>query len=229
MPVKWKVVISLFLIFAIIGLLLFSPKGQKITGNKTAPVGSFLKGLTGKVAKSGQSEEKQLDISITGINPQSLGDVQIPINNENFEFKMEYEVISVMDSDISFEERVVEVKMKGVIGSVTFFRNGNMKVEGKCGSIKINGVSISKPSINFLIVGTPIDFEIRDINKDKLIFPSISGSFRSYQLTGGSLMLNNDHLELFGFKGDIIENNGEASISGRVDKIRLNGLDISKS
>jgi len=83
--------------------------------------------------------------------------------------------------------------------------------------------------MNLIIVGKPLNYEIRNIKKDKLLFSSISGSLKSSQLTGGMLELSGDRLELFNFDGNIIEKNGSVSISGQVSRMKLNNLDISRT
>ncbi len=228
--VNWKAILSLFIIFAIFGLLLFSPKGQKITGNFTKPVGSFFKGITGKVTKSGGGVgSNKLDIIIEGVDTSSLGDTEITIEGNQIQGKLDYELISLLESKIDFDDRIINLKTGSLIGTVSFFRNGNMKIEGKTNSLKLNDMEISNPNIDFLIVGDPITYEIENIEKDKLLFSYLAGSLKCSQLTGGSLMLNNDQLELINFEGSIKQSNQSVIISGQVDRMVLNGVDISKA
>ncbi|MBL7170365.1 MAG: hypothetical protein ISS48_05095 [Candidatus Aenigmarchaeota archaeon] len=230
MSVNWKAILSLFIIFAIVGLLVFSPKGKRIVGNTTAPIGSFLKTITGKITRSGEKvESRKLDIILTDISPYSLGDIEISINGDDFEGKLNYEMISLLDSEIRFDNKEVNVQTRSLIGSIDFFRNSNMKITGKTDSLKLNSMEITKPDIDFLIVGEPVSYEIENIEKDKLVFSSISGSLKCSQLTGGTLMLSNDQLELINFDGSIKQGEGSVTISGQVDKMRLNGVEISKS
>ena len=227
---NWKAILSLFIIFAIVGLLIFSPKGKKIVGNSTVPIGSYLKVISGKVAKNGGGtiESRRLDIVLVDVKPYSLDDVEISIQGDEFQGKLNYELVSLLDSSIKFEDREVDVRIESLIGDISFFRNGNMRITGKTNSLKLNSMEITKPDIDFLIVGEPISYDIKSIKKDKFIFSSISGSLKCSQLTGGRLMLSNDHLELINFDGKIKQEDGSVIISGQVDKMRLNGVDISR-
>jgi len=230
MHINFKAILSLFVIFAIIGLLLFTPKGQKITGNYTKPVGSFLKTMTGKVTDIKKpSESKKLDIFLTGVNPSSLDNIEIPLNGNEFQGKLNYEGITLLKSDVKFDDREIDVKINGLMGTLTFFRNGNMKIDGKTSFIKLNQMEINNPNIDVLIVGSPISYEVDDVKKDKISFSSVSGSLKCSQLTGGDLMMRNDQLELLNFDGNIKQENYSITITGQVDKMRLNGVDIFKS
>jgi len=102
-----------------------------------------------------------------------------------------------------------------------------MKIDGKTGFMKLNGMEINNPDIDVLIVGDPIDYKIDVVEKDEVDLSSVSGSLRCSQLTGGNLMLSNDQLELFNFEGEIKQVNYSLSITGQVDKMRLNGVDIT--
>jgi hypothetical protein len=229
MAVNWKAILSLFIIFAIIGLLIFTPRGQKIVGNKTMPVGSFLKSFTGKLTKvPTNTGSKRLDIFITNVNPSSLGDTEISIKGEKIQAKLDYEIITLLESNINFDQREVEVETGRLIGKVNFFRNGNMRVSGNTDNLKLNDMTINKPDIDFLTVGRPIDYDLGNIEKDELMFSYLSGLLKCSQLTGGNLLLNNDQLELVNFNGYIRQVNNSVTIGGSVDKMILNGVDISK-
>jgi len=230
MPVNWKAILSLFVIFTIIGLLIFSPKGQKLMGNSTAPVGSFFKTFTGRISKSGvDSGSKRLDIEITEIEPSSLGDLKISITGDDFEGKINYEVLSFLDSNIEFDEKRVKIRVRDLVGDIDYFRNGKMKISGKTSSLKLNEMEINNPEINFLITGDPINYDVEDIKKEELDFSSLSGSLRCSQLTGGNLRLSNDQLEFFNFEGSLSHQNNTVRISGQTDKMIINGVEISKT
>jgi len=228
MHINFKAILSLFVIFAIVGLLLFTPKGKEMTGNYTKPMGSFVKTITGKVTNVKKpAESKKLDIFLTGINPSSLDNIEISINGNKFEGKLNYEAMSLLNSGLKFDDREINVRIDGLLGDITFFRNGNMKIDGKTGFMKLNGMEINNPDIDVLIVGDPIDYKIDVVEKDEVDLSSVSGSLRCSQLTGGNLMLSNDQLELFNFEGEIKQVNYSLSITGQVDKMRLNGVDIT--
>jgi len=228
--VNWKAILSLFIIFAIVGLLIFSPKGQKIMGNSTAPVGSFLKSITGRVSQPrGEANSRKLDIIITGVDVPSLGDIEISLNGDEFEGQINYDVISVLGSNFNFDYNQVDVKTGSVIGDISFFRNGKMRITGKTSSLRLGSMEVTNPNMDFLIAGEPIRYELKNIKKNKMIFPYLSGSLRCSQLTGGNLMLSNDQLELVNFEGMMMQESGSVTISGQVDKMVLNGVDISKN
>ena len=178
MAVNWKAILSLFIIFAIIGLLIFTPKGQKIVGNRTAPVGSFIKSITGKITKpsSRTVESKELDIFITQVSPSSLGEIEIPVNGRDFEGRLNYDVVSVLGSSFDFDYKELDVKAGNLIGNINFLRNGNMKISGNTNSLKLNDMSIKNQDIDVLIVGEPIYYDIENIEKNELTFSYLSGS-----------------------------------------------------
>ena len=163
---NWKAILSLFIIFTIIGLLVFTPRGQKITGNRTMPVGSFLKSITGKVTKSGSSPgPTALDITLTGVNPSDLDDVEFSISGDSFYGKLYYEVVSIPNSDINvkFDDKEIDVGIESLIGDISFLRSGDIKIGGKTSSLKLNNMEIAKPEIEVLIVGQPINYQVEKI------------------------------------------------------------------
>jgi len=119
MHINFKAILSLFVIFAIVGLLLFTPKGKEMTGNYTKPMGSFVKTITGKVTNVKKpAESKKLDIFLTGINPSSLDNIEISINGNKFEGKLNYEAMSLLNSGLKFDDREINVRIDGLLGDI---------------------------------------------------------------------------------------------------------------
>lgn len=229
MAINWKVVLSLFVIFAIVGLLLFSPQGQKVTGNRTSGLGSYLKVISGKVTQTiSKPGSQKLDIILTNVNPSALGDLEFPVKADEFEFSLDYNTISLLDSSVDLEDtKTINVKTTNFIGTVSFFRNGEMKIIGKANSLKLNSLKFENPNTNFLITGKPVSFNIQDINRKKLEFSSISGTLKWSGLSD-PMLLNNAQVELSNFEGNIKQENEYITITGKVDKIVSNGVEITK-
>ena len=221
---NWKPLLSLLIIFTIVGLLMFSPKAKNFKDKLSVPLGSFLKGITGKVTKR-PVVSKKLDVVIEA-DPDCMRGQEFSIKGSRVEAELTYDLVSLMDGSMSFQENTVEVKLESMLGSVDVYKNGKMKITGKTDVIELNKMKFDKTDSQFLIVGTPVSYLLEDVQKDKIVFPVITGSLRWSGLKGVSPSLDNDNLELIGFKGMIGLEGESVTISGSVDKIRLNGVDI---
>jgi len=224
---NWKALMSLLIIFTIIGLLMFSPKAKTFKDKLTLPLGSFFKGITGKVTK-GPAVPKKLDVVIEA-DPDCMSGLEFSIKGSGVEAELDYDLVSLMDGSMSFPTSALEVKLESMLGSVDIYKNGKMRITGKTDVVEFNGIKFDKGDSQFLVVGTPISYVIEDIQKDNLIFPAITGSLRWSGLKGISPSLDNNNLELVDFRGTIKLEDGSVTISGEVDKIKLDGVDIRLS
>lgn len=231
---NWKTIFSVVIIIAIVGLILLSPKGQKYHGNYTGkytkPLGSFITGFTSKVIRSDPTRptgEGKLEVEVKNVGAFDFSDIEIDVRNDVI-CTMEHEVISFLGTEVQTEDPTVRMEIGDLNGNVLFMNNGNVKIDGTTDYLKVNGLTFEKPSTEFLAVGRASSLSLYDIYEKKLVFTDISGSLTWGGLKGIPALLKDDHLELRNFRGNLIMENGLVTLSGTLDSIRLNGVEISK-
>ena len=139
---NWKTVFSVIIIFAIVALILFSPKGQKYHGNYTSkytkPLGSFITGLTSKVTKSSSSGNTgDLEVELKNVEISDLRDIEVDVESD-VTCSMRYEVINFLGTEVDVESDVANMEMGNLNGKATFYNNGKTKIEGTTDLLKIN-------------------------------------------------------------------------------------------
>jgi len=231
---NWKVFASLFVIFALVGLLMFSPKGkdfrEEYMPEYFQKTGSFLRGMTSRVVKNNEPIiSDYLKFSFSSLSPSLLKDAEFEIRGSDFEAELEYDLIELMDGNIDLDSSIAKIRMSDMIGEVSFYKNGKMKITGKASSVEFNGVCINKTDIDFLIVGDPVMYMLNDVEKDEMLFESVSGSLSWEGLNDISPLLEYDDLILFDFEGDVEKYENTTIISGSVSSIDLNGITIAKT
>ena len=232
---NWRGILSIIVIVAIVGLIIFSPKGQEYHGEYTSkytkPLGSFITGFTTKLGgnKTGSSEDSgKLEIQLKNVDCANFKDVDFDVRDKTLNFEMNYEIVKFLGTEFSFSNPVIDVKMDNLFGKVSFFPNGKMKIEGETSYLRLNDLSFNKPDTEVMFVGEATRFYMSDVSERNMIFSSVDGSLSWSGLGSIPALLSNDHLELKDFKGSIVGSNGTVDLYGTVDSIRLNGVEISK-
>jgi hypothetical protein len=232
---NWRGILSVIVIIAIVGLIAFSPKGQKYHGEYTSkytkPLGSFISGFAAKITGNKTSETSdigKLEIQLRNVDSSDFKDVEFDVRDKSLNFKMDYEVVNFLDTEFSFSDSLVDAKIDNFQGDVSFFPNGKMKIVGEADYLRVNGLSFNKPDTEIMFVGEPVEFYMTDVSKREISFNDVSGSLSWTGLGGVPALLTNDHLELEDFDGTIIGENGSVDIFGTVETIRLNGVEFSK-
>lgn len=222
-----RAIVSLFIIFSILALLIFSPRARDFRVKLTKPIGSFLKAITGRsLTRTTSLIPKKLDVKITNMDPVSMNGQHFSIKGTGLNTELVYDLVSVMNGNILFQTKTVKVRVKSMVGSVSFYKNGKMKIIGHTNLIELNGMKFNRTGMEFLIVGTPVSYTLNNIRENKISFSKASGSLSWSGLKGVPPLLKNDELELVGFEGVIEQKEGPVTIHGKVDRIRLNGVDI---
>lgn len=224
-----KVVGALIIALMFLSFLFVTPRGRTFRENYIdehfSNLGNFLKGITSRVSKSGPSEGEKLSILISGIPSTDFNGQKFVLSGHGFSGDLYYDHISFAEGTVSLANSYLKVSIPNMIGNVVF-ASDKIQITGKASQLGLNDLSFNTTTTDFLIIGTPVAFDLNDLSVDTIAFSDISGSLSWGGLKGIPPLLADDKLELFGFQGSIKMFNGKIMIDGLVSKMRLNGVNI---
>lgn len=229
---RFKLLLGLFIIIAIIGLLTFSQQGksfrEKYLDKYIGSVTGLFKGVTGRFVKQ-QPVNRTLDITfetdLSGISGQ-IFDVQ----NLDLDATLLYDSATIAGQTVNIkDDKTIVFKTSGMSGTVQILGENKMKIIGESQSVEVNEIVLSpqsdKDKIGFSLIGEPKTFSLNNIEKDTMTFSGISGILRFKDWS--PLALENDNLNIQKFKGTITLNEDTVIITGKIEKASLNGVDLS--
>ena len=229
---NWKLMLTLFIIVGITGLLLFSQKGRdfydKYLGKYIKTLSGYFSKITGKITTP-QKVNRTLPVNIK-VSSSGLKGQEFDLVEDAFEVELKYDSVSVGSQNIILkDDDTIEFNTESMTGTVTFDQNNMMTVSGNAGSVELSGMLFLPPDsdtkVSFNLIGFPSSFSIDNFEHDRLILTDISGSLI---LNGWSpLALQNDKLDIFYLKGSIQQSGDSVNIIGNVERITLNGVDLS--
>ena len=229
---NWKILLSLFIIIAITGLLIFSERGrsfrEKYLDTHLKTVGGYFKGITG-IFKKQVPVNRTLDVTITG-SSNILHGKSFDLEGNSFGGELKYETVSVSGQKINVKgSDKINFNVNSMTGTVSIDASGKMIISGQARSVEFDSIVINSKSekemIDFSLIGTPTRFSLNNFEIERLVFSDISGLLR---LSDWSPMdLKNDNLDITQFRGDIEQVDNSITISGKIEKISLNNKLIS--
>ena len=229
---NWKILLSLFIIIAITGLLIFSEKGRTVRARYLDPylkkVGSYFEGITG-IFKKHQVVNRTLDVTITA-SPDILNGMNFDLEGNSFDGELKYETVSVSGQNINVKgSDKIKFNVNSMTGSISIDASGKMIISGQAKSVEFDSIIINSKSekemIDFSLIGTRTSFSLSNIEIERLIFPETSGLLRISDWP--PMQMENDNLDITNFKGDIEQEGNSITVSGKVERISLNGIDLS--
>jgi len=229
---NWKLLLTLFIIIGITGLLLFSEKGrdfkEKYLGKYTKIVGGYLTGLTGKF-KATSSVNRTLPISIEA-SYSSLKGQEFSLSGDPLKVELKYDTVSIGGQNVKLKDKdTLGFETGSMIGTVVFDEEGKVTISGNADSVELNGMVFSPPTggtkISFNLIGIPSNLILSNSEKDKMVLSGVTGLLK---LSNWSpLALQGDNLDISYFKGTVKQEGDSVNIAGTVEKISLNGVDLS--
>jgi len=228
---RFKLLLGLFIIIAILGLLIFSPQGksfrEKYIDKYTGSITGFFKGVTGRLVKQ-QPVNRILDINLeTGLN--AISGQNFDVQNINIDAELLYDSAIIAGQTVNIKDKTIDFKAVGMTGTIQMLGDNKMKIIGESSSVEVNGIVLSpqskKDKIDFSLTGTPTSFSLNNIEKDTMTFSGISGTLKFKDWS--PLALENDKLIIQKFKGTITLDEDTLMIIGKVEKASLNGVDLS--
>ncbi len=229
---RWKLWLVLFIIVGITGLLLFSEKGrefnQQYLSKYTKVIGDYLKEITGRF-KRPENLNRTLQVTLT-TSPDVFRMIEFDLSEKAFAAEIIYETVHVGDQNIRVKGKdEIDFQTEIMTGTVSFDDTGRMTISGKASSIELNGIlftpNTGEEKVEFILVGTPTSFSLNDVENDRMILSGASGLLKLSDWS--PLSLDDDNLYISYFKGDITQEDDSLIISGKVEKISLNGVDLS--
>lgn len=229
---RWKILLTLFIILGITGLLIFTQKGrdfkEKYLDKYIQKVGSFFSGITGKFIKRPEVN-RTLQLTVE-TDPNLSRGLDFQLEGLSFKGELIYDSVSVGGQNINIkDDNEIVFRTDAMSGSVSIDDNGKMRISGQAPSIELNNMVFTPKSaeekVEFYLVGSPVTFSLDNVEKDRLMFSGISGSLRLKEWS--PLELDHDELDIRFFKGNIEQGKNSTVISGRAEKVTLNGVDLS--
>jgi hypothetical protein len=233
---NWKITLTLFIIVVVAALLIFSDRGkdlkQKYLDKYITTVGNFFKGvtegITGKLKGSRTYPNNTFEATMTTTSDVFNGQ-KFDIDNTGFTGKLEYETIMIGGQGINVkDDNKIEFKIYSMSGTIMIDTNNVIRISGQSASVELNGIVFSpktgEKTIEFSLVGKPVEYVISNIYKEKLTISGVSGLLKLKELS--PLTLKGDTLEIKNFLGTIEQSNDSITMTGKVEKIRLNNVDL---
>ena len=229
---NWKAILALFIIIGITSLLIFSDKGkdfrQKYLDKYIKTVGNFFSGLTDKFKLNKPYPNNTFEFSLTA-NSDILKGQNFDVKSVNFDGALEYNSITINNQKINMkEEKNIELKVDNIAGTVSIDLNNIITISGQSAYVELNGLIFSPKNgekvIDFSVSGKPVKYMISNLYKENLVFTGTTGLLKLKELS--PLSLKNDNLILKNFLGEINQDKDSLTISGKIEKARLNGLDL---
>jgi len=229
---NWKLMLALFIIVGITGLLLFSEKGRDL---KDRYLGKYIQTLTGFFSKyTGKiispNVNRTLSVSIK-VSSSGLKGQEFILSENSFKVKLKYDSVSVGGQNIKLKDSdVIDFTTESMNGIVTFDQESKMIVSGNAGLVELNGLLFYPPiadkTVNFNLVGFPSSFSIENFEVDKFVLSDVSGTLTLSDWSPLSLR-QNDKLDIYYLKGSIHQSEDSISVIGDVERISLNGIDLT--
>jgi len=227
---NWKILLSVFIILSITGLLMFSDKGKDIRDISVSTVGNLFKSITGRfqqVTLSGKSLNIVLTIDRVGLRSQEFS-----VQETDFDSTLIFEKVSINDQNIGLggDTRRIDFFAKSMAANVLINEGLGMEVSGQTNFIELNDIIFTpqegKKKMNFLVSGIPINFYLSSVERNEMLLNDASGELKIEGIDS-SLMLAGDRIKLVGFVGTITQGEETAMLKGDVNRIVLNGIDLS--
>ena len=229
---NWKLLLAVIIAIGITGLLLFSKNGEELKegnlGRYITTIGSYLRRVTGEITST-TSVNRTLSLKIT-TTKTALKNLNFNLEGKSFEGKLKYDSVLVGGQNIKAKSSdEINIKIENINGILSFDENGKMKISGTSATIEVSDIifvpETGEEKVEFDLIGTPITYSLKDIEKDELTFTEIYGLLNLADWSPLSLV--NDNLDVIYFKGEITQDNDAVTISGMAERVRLNGVDLS--
>ncbi len=227
---NWKILLTLFIIVAITGLLFFSDKGkglkEKYLDKYITIAGNFFKGITSKFKGPKTYPNNTFEATITATSDIFNGQT-IETENTGFTGKLEYDTVIVSGMNLKFSKEI-EFKTDSMTGTIIIDTDNTMRISGQSSDIELNGIVFSpktgEKTVDFSLVGKPIEYTMTNLYKDSMTLSGVSGLLKLKEWS--PLTLKGDTLEIRNFLGTVEQTDDSLTISGKVEKVRLNGVDL---
>jgi len=230
---NWKILLTLFIIVAITGLLLFSDKGkdlkQKYLDKYITTVGNFFKGITSKLKGPKTYPNNTFEATITTTSDVFKGQ-KLDVENIGFTGKLEYDVVTVGGQNINVKDKKeIEFTTDSMTGTLMIDTDNVMRISGQSTSVELNGIVFSpktgEKTIEFSLVGTPVEYTMTNFYKESMTLSGVSGLLKLKDWS--PLSLKGDSLDIKNFLGTVEQSDDSLTITGKVEKVSLNGVDLT--
>lgn len=220
--------VILVAILILVVLFLASPRGkafleQTKLKDKIGILGDFLKNLTGRITMQDKKQTSKIEFHLSGVDPVYMNNQQFSLKDSSVDAILGLQSGSLSGFTISFKNKA-NIEIKSITGDFSI-NDGQIKISGKTNEIWVGDLGLNGTDTEVLLIGNPVEYSIKNIEKNTLVLQEISGKI---SWTGIKVppILNKDKLEVYGFEGSIQQKDGLIFIDGYVDYIKLNNIPI---
>jgi hypothetical protein len=214
---KWKTILILLIILAIIGILINTDLGQKVL--------NMFKSRFENVTSVLKEEEIRRIFPLTlTTQKESFFNKSFKISNSNFNAMGISQTINIGDILRRREGETVNLSIQIDEGMFNYTDIGNIRLIALSDNFRIDDYeSVPGKKLNIEIEFVPFNFLLTNIVENELVFSSLSGESSIGGERGKLRLFSNDTLEIWGFKGYMqLYENGTISLSGIGEKVLIN-------
>lgn len=204
---RWKVLLSLFVIIALVGLLLTTDVGRVYADFLRIRAGEAISGLQKYIPFfPRQPLGQSFEIILTADKGAFYGQVYA-LTNSSFSAsgvrKSDVRVGNVLLSKIGVE---CEVGVESMRGKFDYTVDGVVKLSGSSSGVVVDGVKYAPTDkdLGFEFELVPLSMQLTGIEQDRLLLESVTGSIERLKEDGGVKSTENlyaERLEISGFVG----------------------------
>ena len=214
---KWKLVLALIVIFAIIFFLFFTPYFKQYTGffGLNADFGY----LVGSFLRTQPLIADKFDIELTA-STDNLAGLGFKISNSSLEVKGTYSYLKIDGGNENFPTGYLEIKLDNFSGAIDFLSADSIKISADASSVSVNGVQRNREKpykVEFEIV--PLELEVFNLKLDKLVL-TVDGQLK--RMIGDktdTVNLSGDRIEVKPYTGALALGMGTYIFSGKANSV----------
>jgi len=225
---KWKAVLAVLLVLAIIGVFLASDYGKSLLGSYGGGLGDLTGGLTGifqpKVNASGFS------ITLTASQDNFYGQ-DFKVSNTNVSVDGTYNFMTIGDQSYGYKGgNQIAVLIKDFSGDVQITSGGSITLSGTTDYVEIGDIisSSSKP-LNVKMEFVPTSASVDGLSLKTIHFNSITGSLTRTTTSGStdSVTLSSTKLDVSDFVGSLSWAKDGVTLSGTATSAKGDSFSLS--
>jgi len=212
----WKVLLIALVIITIFSVVLIQYTDWEIFDGLRNQLGQAV-----SVINIFQPKGSYFSIALK-VSGENLYSTTYKVNNATLYISGFKNIMRIDNKDIGLQaERKMELTLKNLIGEFSILGNGNIRVNGRVAGLEMDDIIF--PSSRVYLEMVPGRFSLINYEKDKIVFESISGQIERYEGEQvSSVVLSNDWVEIYNFKGTIKMDGNEITLLGVTNLVKGN-------
>jgi hypothetical protein len=219
---KWKLLVAVAIVLAILGLLVFTEKGRQYAtfiGSVTRSFASVLGNFVGSYVKISPSENFDLELVM---NKEAIYGQSFSFSDASFKASCQILKLKIDGKDWEGGEKT-EIELTGN-GEILVGNEGRVSLKGDAKSLKFDVWKTSDVKVEAEIL--PESFSLSNVKEDLINVSSVTGNAKK-KLEGIEVNVNFAlaNLKIGGFSG-LVEWENQTKLTGTVTNFEINGKKI---